>query len=169
MIRRGPRSGVPATEPTSTSTITFSRLALGLWTIRIDDDRTFRVFTQTGCEKSFKRECGSERTVQSIAEVRQISPLDRASRQGSKDRKLIIKKGFTMSNTVRLSAETMKVTVVPKADKEGEVKLVAKITIESELTDGGIADIQDLIPMQRGIVNVQISSPQQDLPFEATG
>jgi hypothetical protein len=71
--------------------------------------------------------------------------------------------------TVRLDGEVKTITTGRKEDREGNIKLVARVLIEFTPTEKGIAELQDLIAMQELPVNVTISAQQGTLEFAATG
>ena len=71
--------------------------------------------------------------------------------------------------TVRLDGEVKTITTGRKEDREGNIKLVARVLIEFTPTEKGIAELQDLIAMQELPVSVLISATQGTLEFAATG
>ena len=71
--------------------------------------------------------------------------------------------------TVRLDGEVKTITTGRKEDREGNIKLVARVLIEFTPTEKGIAELQDLIAMQELPVNVTISAQQGTLEFAASG
>jgi len=67
--------------------------------------------------------------------------------------------------TVRLNGEVKTITTGRKEDKDGNIKLVARVMIEFTPTEKGIAELQDLIAMQELPVNVTLTPQQFDLPM----
>lgn len=70
-----------------------------------------------------------------------------------------------MPNMVKIDGEVKTITTGRKEDREGNIKLVARILIEFEPTEKGIADLQDLIALQELPVNVSIVAQQYGLPM----
>ena len=66
--------------------------------------------------------------------------------------------------TVKLDGEVKTITTGRKEDREGNIKLVARVLIEFVPTEKGIAELQDLIAIQDLPVNVVITAQQFDLP-----
>ena len=73
-----------------------------------------------------------------------------------------------MPNTVRIDGEIKTINLARK-DKEGNIKLVARVLIEFVPTEKGISELQDLIDIQDLPVNVVITAQQFDLPNVAAG
>jgi hypothetical protein len=71
--------------------------------------------------------------------------------------------------TVKIDGEVKQITTGRKEDKEGNIKLVARVLIEFTPTEKGTAELQDLIALQELPVNVTISAQQGTLEFAATG
>ena len=71
--------------------------------------------------------------------------------------------------TVKLDGEVKTITTGRKEDKEGNIKLVARVLIEFVPTEKGISELQDLIAIQDLPVNVVITAQQFDLPNVAAG
>jgi hypothetical protein len=71
--------------------------------------------------------------------------------------------------TVRIDGEVKTITTGRKEDREGNIKLVARVLIEFTPTEKGISELQDLIAMQELPVSVLISATQGTLEFAATG
>ena len=62
--------------------------------------------------------------------------------------------------TVRIDGEVKQITTGRKEDKEGNIKLVARVLIEFTPTEKGISELQDLIAMQC------IARPQLELQLD---
>jgi hypothetical protein len=66
---------------------------------------------------------------------------------------------------VKIDGELKTISIGRKPEKEGTAKLVARVILEFEPTEKGIAELQDLIAMQDQFVNVVISTRQIELPL----
>ena len=66
---------------------------------------------------------------------------------------------------VKIDGEIRNVSISRKVDREENAKLVAKVVIEFEPSEKGIAELQDLIAMQDQEVNVVFTGRQIELPL----